>query len=68
MLKITYAGKELDKDSYTLTYQNNVNVGTAKLIITGLGEFGGTKTVTFKIIKQKMSFKEKLFSLLSEKF
>lgn len=67
MLKITYAGKELDKDSYTLTYQNNVNVGTAKVIITGLGEYGGTKTVTFKIIKQKMSFKEKLFSLLSEK-
>lgn len=31
------------------TYSNNINKGTAKVVIHGLGNYGGTKTVKFKI-------------------
>lgn len=31
------------------TYSNNINKGTAKVMIHGLGSYGGTKNVTFKI-------------------
>ena len=35
---------------YTLSYVNNLNVGTAKMTITFLGNFSGTLTFTFKIV------------------
>ncbi len=34
---------------YTVAYQNNVNAGTAKAVVTGKGTYGNSKTVTFKI-------------------
>ncbi len=34
---------------YTSTYQNNVNVGTAKVTIQGCGKYKGTKILTFDI-------------------
>lgn len=34
---------------YTLSYQSNKNVGTAKVIIRGKGRYSGTKTLTFDI-------------------
>ncbi|MGN0387107.1 MAG: InlB B-repeat-containing protein [Lachnospiraceae bacterium] len=34
---------------YTLSYANNVNVGNGQIIITGKGEYTGTKKVTFSI-------------------
>ena len=34
---------------YTVSYKNNVNVGTATVTITGKGDYTGTKTATFKI-------------------
>ncbi len=34
---------------YTVTYKNNVNVGTATVIITGKGSYTGSKTLNFKI-------------------
>ena len=34
---------------YSLTYQNNINAGTATLIIKGEGEYAGSMTKTFKI-------------------
>ncbi|MDO5119772.1 MAG: RICIN domain-containing protein [Coriobacteriales bacterium] len=34
---------------YTLSYKNNVNPGTATIIITGKGDYSGSKSVTFKI-------------------
>jgi len=37
---------------YTLVYTNNVNVGTASVIITGQGDYTGTKTMNF-LIKPK---------------
>lgn len=34
---------------YTVSYANNTAKGTAKVLITGKGNYTGTKTVTFKI-------------------
>lgn len=39
---------EENKD-YTVSYRNNDRVGKAELIITGMGEYVGSKTVTFNI-------------------
>ena len=36
---------------YTVTYSNNVKVGTAKVTIKGIGNYTGTVTKTFKITK-----------------
>ena len=38
----------LNKD-ITVTYKDNVNVGTAKIVLTGRGKYYGTKTYTYKI-------------------
>ena len=34
---------------YTVSYEDNVNAGTAKVIITGINGFSGTKTISFDI-------------------
>ncbi len=36
---------------YTVVYENNINAGTAKVTVTGKGNFAGTKTATFTIEK-----------------
>ena len=36
---------------YTVSYQDNINVGTAKVIVTGKGNYTGTVTKTFTIVK-----------------
>lgn len=36
---------------YTVAYQNNINAGTASVIITGIGNFTNTVTITFTIEK-----------------
>ncbi|MBR5578435.1 MAG: discoidin domain-containing protein [Lachnospiraceae bacterium] len=55
---IKIAIKKLNKDDLVLgqdyvivepSYTNNVKKGTAKVTLKGIGDFGGTKTVTFKI-------------------
>ena len=47
---VTYNNKTLVKGTdYTISYKNNVNVGTATIIITGKGNFEGNKEITFKI-------------------
>ena len=38
-----------DRD-YTVTYQNNINVGTATLTITGIGNYKDEVTATFNIV------------------
>ncbi len=44
---------------YTVSYSNNVNVGTATATITGLGNYQGTLTTTFEIVRQvAISFSE----------
>jgi hypothetical protein len=34
---------------YTVSYENNIGVGTAYAVITGVGAYSGTKRVSFKI-------------------
>ena len=40
---------------YSLSYKDNVNVGTATVTITGKGNYTGTKPATFKIEKKPSS-------------
>ncbi len=41
---------------YTVEYENNTELGTATLTITGIGDYTGTLTVTFKIVKPAAQF------------
>ncbi|MDO4502739.1 MAG: hypothetical protein Q4D06_06090 [Coriobacteriia bacterium] len=57
---VTYKGAELVKGvDYKLAYSQNKNAGMAKVKLTGLGAFNGTKTVNFKILKKKVTPKVK---------
>lgn len=51
-LKITLDGKTLkEKTDYKVAYKNCVSAGTAKVTITGIGDYTGTITKSFKINK-----------------
>ncbi len=51
---VTYGGKALVKDKdYKAVYSNNKNIGTAKVVISGIGDYTGTVTKTFKITVKK---------------
>lgn len=55
-VSISYLNETLKKDTdYTVTYKNNVNVGTATVVISGKGEYAGTVSCTFTIQPQKLS-------------
>ena len=42
-------GLELGRD-YTVSYKNNVQVGEATVVVSGIGSFTGTRELTFKIV------------------
>lgn len=42
-------------EDYTLSYKNNVNIGTAGVSITGKGDYQGTKDISFYIVPGKIS-------------
>lgn len=47
---VTDGEKELKKgEDYTLAYRNNVDAGTATVIVTGMGDYIGEQEVTFEI-------------------
>lgn len=49
---VTLGGKTLVAGTdYTVAYANNTKAGTAKVTLTGVGEYAGTVTKTFKIAK-----------------
>ncbi|MGN0151437.1 MAG: leucine-rich repeat protein [Wujia sp.] len=51
---VKYNGTVLEENyDYTLSYKNYVNVGTGQIVITGTGDYAGTKTVTYEIIEKK---------------
>lgn len=64
---VKYNGKTLKNGTdYTVKYSNNKNVGTATVIITGKGSYGGIITKTFNINPakqtiQKLTAKSKAF-------
>ena len=51
---VTLTGLVKDKD-YTVEITNNINVGTAKVTITGIGLYQGTISKTFEIVKPVLS-------------
>ena len=47
---VTYKNRTLRTGTdYTVSFKDNVNIGTATVVITGTGNFEGTKEITFKI-------------------
>jgi len=52
---------------YSVSYSGNKNAGTAKIILRGMGDYSGTKTVTFKI-KARNIKKLKLKKLKAQKY
>ncbi len=42
-------GNEMVSSSYKITYKNNVNAGTAKMVLTGKGNYTGAVEVSFMI-------------------
>lgn len=52
-LKITYNGNELKEGiDYTVSYQNNLQPGTATAEVKGIGNFKGTQIVNFTIVQE----------------
>lgn len=48
---VTYAGKKLEKGTdYTVSYTNNIQIGTASVKITGEGNYTGSISANFKIV------------------
>jgi len=53
---ITFATAELvENKDYTLSYKNNVDTGVATIIINGIGNYTGTTTKKFNILKQPVN-------------
>ena len=47
---VKYNGATLFKDTdYTVSYKNNTKVGTATVTVKGIGDYTGSKKITFKI-------------------
>ena len=48
--------KLVEGTDYTVAYENNVNAGedTAKAIVTGMGNYSGTREITFSIAKKSL--------------
>jgi len=52
-----YNGKKLKNGSdYTLSYENNVRIGTATITVTGKGFFTGTTWLSFNIVPRGTKF------------
>ncbi len=53
---LSIGSKRLAKGTdYTVKWTNDVNVGTASIVITGSGKYAGTKTVSYKIIAKSIA-------------
>ncbi|MBP5655192.1 MAG: S-layer homology domain-containing protein [Clostridiales bacterium] len=56
-VKLTFDGKTLTEGTdYKLSYKDNVNPGEATIIVTGLGNFNGTKEIKFRIKSAAVRF------------
>lgn len=53
--EVSYKGKKLKEgENYLLEYENNIEEGTAKAIITGKNGYRGSKTLTYQIYKNSI--------------
>ena len=57
--------KPISSSHYTVSYENNLNAGTGKILVTGKGNYTGTVDTTFEIRSQELPVEN--FELLSEK-
>ncbi len=54
-VNLTYNKRKLTEGvDYVLSYSNNVGKGSAKILITGIGNYTGSRTVKFKITGPKL--------------
>lgn len=54
LITVSLNGKILKKEiDYTVSYSNNINAGQAKIIVRGKGNYKGSISSTFTIIRQK---------------
>lgn len=52
-----YSGKVLSLDSdYSVTYEDNLNVGTGKVIVKGIGNYKGEVTLEFEIAPEVYTY------------
>ena len=55
-VEITDGYYRLSKNTdYELSYENNINVGTAKVTIRGIGNYTGTRTLEFNIVQKDIN-------------
>lgn len=52
---VTDGGVLLTENDYAVAYADNVNVGTATVMVTGKGNYAGTKTATFEITPKPLT-------------
>ena len=56
VVEVTSDGEKLEAGTdFTVTYENNDAVGTAKAIVKGAGNYGGQQVVKFKITPRSMA-------------
>jgi len=64
--KVTVSGEGLkpltEGNDYAVSYQDNINVGTASIIVTGKGKYEGELSTTFKITYAEQDLHVKLSS------
>lgn len=48
----------LDSSNYVVTYENNVDIGTATVTVTGTGDYSGVLQTTFRIIPQTVELNQ----------
>lgn len=54
--EVKYKGNELSRtNDYDISYENNTKAGTARVKVTGKGNFEGERTVTFTILPFQMN-------------
>lgn len=55
---VTQSGRKLvENEDYTVEFSNNINLGTATVIVTGIGNYKGSKKLTFSIEQEKLYIK-----------
>lgn len=55
-ISVSYSDESLDKTDYTVSYSDNINIGTAKVSVTGTGVFKYlTSKAGFEIVARKIS-------------
>ena len=60
-------GRNLSEGTeYTVSYSNNVNIGTATVTVTGMGNYKGTKTATFSILGDTITITKNTEALVTE--